>query len=205
MVSPCSSARAVEMMNMREVEGRHVRVDRAAAPSSHANEAKAKATAAGATSGGGEVAYDHTRSVFLGNLAYGVDEEDIIRLFHRSKEYPELSGSVEAVRVVRDRKTNLGKGIAFVLFKKSGDARTALLLDGAKLGDRAVRVTRASKNRAAAATEAEKKKKLAGGGKDQDDDARPQGAARRLKLEDERGAAGGEDWEGSRSRPGWGG
>ena len=186
---------------MKEVEGRHVRVDRAAAPSSHANEAKAKATAGG-TAGGGEVAYDHTRSVFLGNLAYNVDEEDLIRLFHRSKEYPELSGSVEAVRVVRDRETNLGKGIAFVLFRKSGDARTALLLDGAKLGDRAVRVTRASKNRAAAAAEAEKKKKLAHSGRKGHDDG-PQGAARRLKLDSgKREGAGGAAWEGSRSRPG---
>ena len=52
--------------------------------------------AAGGKLQDGEVAYDHTRSLFLGNLTYNVDEEDIIRLFHRSKEYPELNGSVEA-------------------------------------------------------------------------------------------------------------
>ena len=76
-------------MNMREVDGRHAAVD-AAAPSSHANEA-----AAAAGNKGGDVAYDHTRSVFLGNLPYAVDEEEVIRLFHRNKEYPELSGAVE--------------------------------------------------------------------------------------------------------------
>ena len=120
---------ACKGMNMREVDGRHVRVDRAVAPSAKANETIAKEKGANA---GGEVAYDHTRSLFLGNLPYDVDEEDVIRLFHRSKEYPELNGAVEAVRVVRDRKTNLGKGIAFVLFRKGSDARTGLLLDGTK-------------------------------------------------------------------------
>ena len=185
--------KATLAMNMKEVDGRHVRVDAAAAPSSHANEAAA-AAAGGAGNKGGDVAYDHTRSVFLGNLPYAVDEEEVIRLFHRNKEYPELSGAVEAVRVVRDRKTNLGKGIAFVLFRKTGDARTALLLDGSKMGDREIRVTRASKNRAAATKEAEKKRKAR-------DDGRPKGAARRLGLvgSDADGPGG---WEGSRSRPG---
>jgi hypothetical protein len=54
-----------------------VRVDRAAAPSSHANEA----TAAGATAGGGEVAYDHTRSLFLG-------EADLVRGARRASVHP---------------------------------------------------------------------------------------------------------------------
>jgi nucleolar protein 12 len=192
---------ACKGMNMREVDGRHVRVDRAAPPSAKANEAVAKEKGANA---GGEVAYDHTRSLFLGNLPYDVDEEDVIRLFHRSKEYPELNGSVEAVRVVRDRKTNLGKGIAFVLFRKGSDARTGLLLDGVKMGDgREVRVTRASKNREALKAQAEKNKK-----KREEKEAKkePIGAARRLGLEKTPGAdaRGGSAaaWEGSRSRPG---
>ena len=54
---------------------------------------------------GGEVAYDHARALFLGNLAYDVDEEDVIAFFHGNKEYPELAGAVEAVRVVRDRES----------------------------------------------------------------------------------------------------
>ena len=191
-----SVAKAVAAMNMKPIEGRHARVDAAAAPSSRANEAKAKALSADLPPGvgitnGGEVAYDHARALFLGNLAYNVDEEEVIAFFHQSKEYPELAGSVEAVRVVRDRATNLGKGIAFVLFRKTGDARVGLLLDGAKMGERAVRVTRASKNRAAAAAGAAAKRKA------REEKGRPSGAARRLRLE---GDAGG--WEGSRSRPG---
>ena len=195
-----SAAKAIAAMNMKPIEGRHARVDAAAAPSSRANEAKAKALSADLPPGvgitnGGEVAYDHARALFLGNLAYDVDEEDIIAFFHRNKEYPELAGAVEAVRVVRDRATNLGKGIAFVLFRKTGDARVGLLMDGAKMGERAVRVTRASKNRAAAAAGAAAKRKA------REEKGRPSGAARRLNLEGDAGNdAGG--WEGSRSRPG---
>ena len=188
---------ACKGMNMREVDGHHVRVDRAVAPSAKANEMIAKEKGANA---GGEVAYDHTRSLFLGNLPYDVDEEDVIRLFHRSKEYPELNGAVEAVRVVRDRKTNLGKGIAFVLFRKGSDARTGLLLDGTKMGEREVRVTRASKNREALKAQAEKSKKRKA---DKEAKKEPQGAARRLGLDkapDAKGSA--AAWEGSRSRPG---
>ena len=95
-----------------------------------------------------EVVYDHARSVFLGHLPFTVDDEDVIRLFNKNKEYPELRRSVEAVRVVRDRKTTLGKGIGFVLFKTKEQARTALLLDGTKLGDREIRVSKAARSKA---------------------------------------------------------
>ena len=195
--------KAVAEMNMRAVEGRHLRVDAAAAPSSRANEAKAKELSKDLPPGvgitnGGEVNYDHARSLFLGNLAYDVDEEDVISFFHKSKEYPDLAGSVEAVRIVRDRSTNLGKGIAFVLFRKTGDARTGLLLDGNKMGERKVRVTRASKNRAAFAAAASAKRQK------REEDVRPSGAQRRLRTDDDKDdqVALPIGWEGSRSRPG---
>ena len=41
---------------------------------------------------------------------------------------------------MRDRETNKGKGIGFVLFKSKEAARAALNLNGAKLKDREVRV-----------------------------------------------------------------
>jgi nucleolar protein 12 len=46
-----------------------------------------------------------------------VSEEELIRAFSSGDAQPELAGAVEAVRVVRDPKTNIGKGIAYVLFK----------------------------------------------------------------------------------------
>ena len=54
----------------------------------------------------------------------------------------ELKTELEAVRVVRDKTTRTGKGIAFVLFKSVKAARTALLLDGFEMGKRELRVTK---------------------------------------------------------------
>lgn len=48
---------------------------------------------------------------------------------------------VEAVRIVRDPKTSLGKGIAFALFKSKMGRKTALALDGRELKGRPLRVT----------------------------------------------------------------
>ena len=129
-----SSVMAATELNMQEFNGRHIRVDRATPPTSKGNRH------------GSDLAYDHSRCLFLGNLPYAVDEEEIIRFFHRSKEYPELSNSIEAVRIVRDRKTSVGKGIALVLFKRSGDSRVGLLLDRGKIGEREIRIVRAGKN-----------------------------------------------------------
>jgi len=38
-------------------------------------------------------------------------------LFGNAEVAPELSDCIEAVRVIRDQATNIGKGFAFVLFK----------------------------------------------------------------------------------------
>jgi nucleolar protein 12 len=46
-----------------------------------------------------------------------VSEEELITAFSSAEAHLELAGAVEAVRVVRDPKTNIGKGIAYVLFK----------------------------------------------------------------------------------------
>lgn len=178
-----SAQKAAETLNMKAFEGRHVRVDLAAKPSIVSS----------------EVVYDHTRSVFLGHLPFNVDDEDVIRLFNKNEEYPELRKSVEAVRVVRDRKTTMGKGIGFVLFKTKEQARTALLLDGSKLGDREIRVTKTSRSKAPRPGSASKARA---------EPSPASGAERRNpKLREEKGekASTGRvtnSWEGSRSRPG---
>ena len=46
-----------------------------------------------------------------------LQDEEVITLFSDASVAPELQGAVEAVRVVRDPATNIGKGFAFVLFK----------------------------------------------------------------------------------------
>ena len=59
---------------------------------------------------------------------------------------------VEAVRVVRDAKTGAGKGVAFVLFRTQEASKAALSQrEGAQLGGRQLRMTRASRQVGAAA------------------------------------------------------
>jgi len=177
-----SAKKACEALNMKEFKGRHIRVDLAGKPSIVQS----------------EVVYDHARSVFLGHLPFTVDDEDVIRLFNKNKEYPELRKSVEAVRIVRDRKTTLGKGIGFVLFKTKEQARTALLLDGTKLGDREIRVSKAARSKApkpGAASKARAEPKALTG-------AERRNPKLRAGDEGESKSRGGNSWEGSRSRPG---
>lgn len=105
--------------------------------------------------------YDPLRSIFVGNLAWDVKDEDLIAAFNAcgrsgkakgaSAEDASGQGAVEAVRVVRDGATNIGKGFAFVLFRTKAAARAALDMDGHKLGKRPMRITRVS-TRAVSAT-----------------------------------------------------
>jgi nucleolar protein 12 len=68
-------------------------------------------------------------------------DEELIRLFGDGKG----AGNVTAVRVVRDAKTNRGKGFAFVEFSEKGFARMALAADGRPLRERLIRVTRVAR------------------------------------------------------------
>ena len=67
-----------------------------------------------------------------------LQEEDLIKLFGGGRG----AGSVSAVRVVRDAKSNKGKGIAYVEFQTRNDARMALGFDGHTLNKRAIRVSK---------------------------------------------------------------
>ncbi|KAL3698512.1 hypothetical protein R1sor_012588 [Riccia sorocarpa] len=98
-----SSAKAALAHNMKEFRGKHLRVDLA-------------------IHGSSGVEYDRKRSIFVGNLPFDAEEEELITLFQGNM--PELE--VEAVRVVRDPKTSAGKGIAFVCFKTKAGAEAAL-------------------------------------------------------------------------------
>ncbi|KAL1925686.1 uncharacterized protein VTP21DRAFT_569 [Calcarisporiella thermophila] len=92
---------------------KHLRVDRAINPKSH----------------------DNKRSIFVGNLAFDVQEEDLWQFFKDC-------GQVENVRIVRDKKTNIGKGFGYVQFNDRASVDLALQLNGTKLGKRDVRVFR---------------------------------------------------------------
>jgi len=115
--STASAARlAVSQLNATTVLGRHLRVDSVAHPSPT----------------------DHRRCVFVGNLGF-VDDESLLKVNitedgkeqvekrKRTKSpmdveeglwrvFGDRAGKVESVRVVRDSKTRVGKGFAYVQF-----------------------------------------------------------------------------------------
>ncbi|KAK4364655.1 hypothetical protein RND71_016013 [Anisodus tanguticus] len=118
------SAQASLAHNMAVVGGRHIRVNRACPPRK-----KMKGDNSGL--------YDNKRTVFVGNLPFDVKDEEIYQLFYGMKEF---ESSIEAVRVIRDPNTLLGKGIAYeaanVLFRKRN----------LKLRDRELRLSHSKAN-----------------------------------------------------------
>lgn len=110
-----ASAREALKLNGSVVLDRHIRVDSVSHPGKQ----------------------DTKRCVFVGNLDFEAQEENLWKHFG-------TCGKVEYVRIVRDAKTNVGKGFAYVQFEDAMSVDQALLLDGKKMeGDRKLRVTRA--------------------------------------------------------------
>eukprot|EP01068_Selenidium_serpulae_P008944 Selendium_serpulae@DN5113_c0_g1_i1.p1 len=81
--------------------------------------------------------FDRKRTVFVGGLPYGCDE-DQFRMFF-SKKVP-----VMAVRLIRDKITHSSKGFGFILLGERGDVKTCIdTFHGAKFKDNVLSVTRA--------------------------------------------------------------
>ncbi|KAF9876522.1 nucleolar protein 12 [Colletotrichum karsti] len=140
--TPAAARKVVAELNGSVVLDRHLRVDSVAHPA----------------------ATDHRRCVFVGNLGF-VDDETIVtkgedgeRVEKKRTKVPadieeglwrtfgKQAGKVENVRVVRDPKTRVGKGFAYVQFYDANHVEAALLLDGKKyppMLPRILRVTRA--------------------------------------------------------------
>ncbi|KAM2086947.1 hypothetical protein COP2_023520 [Malus domestica] len=113
--------------NMAVVEGHHIRVDRACPPHK-----KLKGESA--------TVYDHTRTVFVGNLPFDVKDEEVYQLFCGINN---LGSSVEAIRIIRDPNYGIGKGIAYVLFRTREAANLVVKRRNLKLGDRELRLSHA--------------------------------------------------------------
>ncbi|KAK3802691.1 hypothetical protein RRG08_001954 [Elysia crispata] len=77
--------------------------------------------------------HDKKRSVFVGNLPFDVTEEDLYSHF-------EDCGEIKNVRLVRDRRTSLGKGIGYVQFDSKDSVSLALKLNKTKVRGRELRV-----------------------------------------------------------------
>eukprot|EP00871_Galdieria_phlegrea_P005318 jgi/Galph1/5788/GphlegSOOS_G4498.1 len=79
------------------------------------------------------------RSVFVGNLPFDVEEEELFEAFS-------AFGAIEYVRVVRDKKTGLGKGFGYVCFIETVSVIAATRTNGSlSIRNRKVRIFRCSK------------------------------------------------------------
>uniref|UniRef100_A0A0K0FMT3 RNA-binding protein 34 (inferred by orthology to a human protein) n=1 Tax=Strongyloides venezuelensis TaxID=75913 RepID=A0A0K0FMT3_STRVS len=85
-----------------------------------------------------DLKYDPKCSVFVGNLHLKITENDLIKHFSPIAE-------VNAVRVVRDKNSHEGIGIAFVRFSDPNLLKKALALNGSELLGRQIRVTKIAK------------------------------------------------------------
>ncbi|KAJ1507302.1 Nucleolar protein 12 [Coelomomyces lativittatus] len=73
------------------------------------------------------------RSVFVGGLPYELNEEPLREVFQKV-------GQVDRVRMIRDAKSGLGKGIAYVQFLDKASVQAALKLSGTKIDNQTLRV-----------------------------------------------------------------
>ncbi|KAJ2231957.1 Nucleolar protein 12 [Coemansia sp. RSA 1722] len=109
-----SAQKAVEL-NGTMFQDKHIRVDMAENSRSH----------------------DMKRSIFVGNLDFAAQEEDLWKHFG-------TCGTVENVRIIRDPKTNIGKGFGYVQFTERTAVSLALKLNGLELNSRKLRIERGS-------------------------------------------------------------
>ncbi|KAF9128565.1 Nucleolar protein 12 [Mortierella sp. 14UC] len=164
-----SVAKAVAAMNGQLFLNKHIRVDTVDGAKKH----------------------QPKKSVFVGNLAFDAQEEDLWNFFKDS-------GDIENVRIIRDRKTNLGKGFAYVQFQDRASVDVALRLHDTKMGTRKMRVVRCKRLEEEAktdGTQARTKTAVAGAKKGKDGkDGKPvraqhapivmDGAAKRMAFKD---------------------
>ncbi|KAK9679660.1 RNA recognition motif [Popillia japonica] len=77
---------------------------------------------------------DKSRAIFLGNVSFAAEEEELWQLF-------QSCGEIESVRLVRDRRTDIGKGFGYVNFKSADSVELALQMGEVKLRDRVLRIS----------------------------------------------------------------
>ncbi|KAI4466892.1 eukaryotic translation initiation factor 4b/4h [Holotrichia oblita] len=77
---------------------------------------------------------DKSRAIFLGNVSFAAEEEELWQLF-------QSCGEIESVRLVRDRRTDFGKGFGYVNFKSADSVELALQMGEVKLRDRVLRIS----------------------------------------------------------------
>ena len=80
-------------------------------------------------------------TIYVGNINYSLGEEEIKRIF-------EVIGNVDAIKIIRDKKTGKSKGYGFLEMPSKKEAMEAIkTLDGKTVAGRNLRVLRAHTNK----------------------------------------------------------
>jgi RNA recognition motif-containing protein len=76
-------------------------------------------------------------NIYVGNLSYGLSEEELKELF-------ENYGSVDSVKIIKDRETGRSKGFGFIEMPNDDEAKTAIeQLNDTEVQNRNLRVNEA--------------------------------------------------------------
>jgi RNA recognition motif-containing protein len=80
-------------------------------------------------------------TIYVGNINYTLGEDDVRKIF-------DVIGKVDAIKIVRDKRTGKSKGFAFIDMNSKKEAMEAIkTLDGKTIGGRNLRVLRAHTNK----------------------------------------------------------
>lgn len=85
--------------------------------------------------------YDESKAIFVGNLPFQAEEEELWNIF-------KSCGPISHIRIVRDGRTGMGKGFAYVNFKDADSVQLALEMGKVMMKDRELRVSFCEANRA---------------------------------------------------------
>ena len=76
-------------------------------------------------------------TIYVGNISYTLSEEDVGKIF-------EVMGKVDAVQLIRDKRTGKSKGYCFIEMPDKKEAMEAIsTLDGKEVAGRNLRVIKA--------------------------------------------------------------
>ncbi|KAI8013383.1 hypothetical protein LOK49_LG05G00719 [Camellia lanceoleosa] len=118
---------AVQQFNGYELEGRALRVNSGPPPPKGDSPFREPRT--------GGASFDNTNRVYVGNLAWGVDESALATLFSEQ-------GKVIEAKVVYDRESGRSRGFGFVTYSSADEVNNAIeSLDGVDLDGRPIRVS----------------------------------------------------------------
>lgn len=80
-------------------------------------------------------------TIYVGNINYSLGEEEIKKIF-------EVIGKVDAIKLIRDKRTGKSKGFGFLDMPSKKEAMEAIkTLDGKTVASRNLRVLRAHTNK----------------------------------------------------------